>query len=138
MSRSFRVELTSNADLAFQGLIFVEDGGDVRFHDVALVVERYLAGLRARGSDKVPTRSQVEAQQARLDAANRVMAEWEPTADAVNTNIMLGGATTYSRTWVKNGHAEHVEAPCNARGEAIMETAEVLGKWEPSEHAAEA
>jgi hypothetical protein len=129
MSRAFSIQINATPDLAFSDAIHVEDGDDVRFHDVALVVEVYLAQLRRRGSEKVPTRSMVLAEKAKLDAANRVMADWEPTADAVNTNILLGGATTFSRTWVKKGYSEPVEAPCNGQGGAIMETADVLAKW---------
>lgn len=138
MSRAFTLDLKVNADLAYQDQFGIEDGDDVRFHDVVVVLERLLYNVRARGSDRVPTRSQVAAQQARVDAANRVLADWTRTADAVNTTIVLGGDTTYSCTWVKKGNTEYVEAPCTGRGEANFETAAVLEKWEAPSKMAEA
>lgn len=131
MPRAFQLTVTANADLAFQDRVTVEDGDDVRFHDVAIVLERLLAAVRQRGSDRVPTRSQVLAEQAKIDAANKVLADWEETADAVNTTIILGGATSFSRTWRKRGYTEIVEAPCDNQGRPTLETAAKLETWEP-------
>jgi len=136
--RAFTVTINADDNLGFGDQVLVEDGKDVRYHDVALVVERYLAALRARGSLKVPTRSQVLAEKARQDAVNAILKDWEPTSDGISIVAVIGGGTTFSRTWVKNGHAEHVVAPCDREGGATYETAEVLSKWAPPETMAEA
>ena len=133
MSRACTVQLAVTTDLAYQDSIFVEDGDDVRFHDLAFVVRRWLANLERRGSDKVPTKSQVAAEQLRLEQANAALKPWTRTADAVNTNMILGGATTYECTFTKEGYTEAIMAPCNADGSANWETVKVLGEWKPAE-----
>jgi hypothetical protein len=129
MSRTFQLNVTVNADLSFSDAIFVEDGDDVRFHDVAIVLERLLQNVRNRGSEKVATKSQVAAEQLKLDAANAILKDWDRTNDGVNTNMIMGGATTYSCTWVKKGQSEPVDAPCNGDGSANFATADALSKW---------
>jgi hypothetical protein len=124
MSRSFRLDLTANDDLGFKDALIVEDGNDVRFHDVAAVVERYLAMLRQLGTGKVQTRSQVEAESARLREANAIMAAWEPTGDGVNVNVVMGQGQTYDRNWQKGDRV--VLAPCDGNGNPTLETAWAL------------
>lgn len=55
---------------------------------------------------------------------------WAATEDGVSVNMVIGGNTTYSRTYLCDGGTEHPSiiktAPCNADGSPNAETIAVL------------
>lgn len=55
---------------------------------------------------------------------------WVATEDGVSVNMVIGGATTHSRTYLCDGGTEHPPvtktAPCNADGSPNAETIAIL------------
>lgn len=131
MSRAFSLQAVANDNLDYDEGFFVEDGDDVRFHDVAIVLRHLLKKVEACGSDRVPTKSQVAAENLRRRAAEATMKEWAATGDGVGMTS-VDGVVSYSRTFVKKGYTEPVEAPCNPNGTANLATTDALSKWEPA------
>lgn len=123
--RSFTLTVAVDPNLAFAERIAVPDDGDVRYHDVALVLRALLAKIERRGSDRVPTAADVRAFEQRVEAANAVLADWEPTADGVS---VYNGVP--SRTFRHVSGAEMV-AVCDEQGRPTLETADTLATWKP-------
>lgn len=139
MSRAFDYNIRINDDFTSNGVPVIPDGVEIRAHDMVFLLERQLEVWRSRGASKLLTVSQIEAVKLKEAAANAILKDWDETADGVNTNMIMGGATTYSRTYVKKGHSVPVEAPCDAQGGSLIETADVLSKWvPPADNVAEA
>lgn len=123
--RSFSLHVSVNDALAYTDRLVVPDGGDVRYHDVAIVLRALLASVERRGSDRVPTESDVAALQKRVDAAHAVLAEWEATLDGVSVSNGVA-----SRVYRHVSGAEAV-AVCAPDGTPTLETADTLAKWKP-------
>lgn len=131
MARDFSlgVEVDDAGDMRFH--VDVADGNDVRFYDVVPHLRKVLADCESRGALRVSTRSEFIEERDRALAqrawAEEVLSAWEPTLDGVSNH-----GTYFSRTFVKAGHREAVEAPCTPNGGATLATAQVLAGWSPS------
>ena len=120
----FKIEIEVDDAFVSQRRIVVPDGTVVRAHDVAVVLDAHFAQVRQLGTSRINTVGEDEAIQKRLDLANAVLADWNATADGWNN---ANGA--FSRNWEKNGRV--VEAPCDANGDATLETADFLAALRP-------
>lgn len=131
MARAFSVsvEVSDSGDMKFH--VDVADGDDVRFYDVVHHLRQVLTDCESRGALRVSTRTEfAEARDnavAQRDWAEGVLADWEPTLDGVSNY-----GTHYTRTFVKSGYLEHVEAPCDINGGGTLATAAVLAEWVPT------
>lgn len=101
--------------------VTVPDGQTVTNGDfIGQVLVPATAQLYFKASERMLTESEEKA----AAVARSLPDGWEPTADGINVEMMIGGPTSHSRTYQKDGRT--VKAPCDAAGGNLPATREAL------------